>query len=516
MNAVSRIKIGPRLGLGFGCVIALVGLMLAVSVGYLADLGQGTRALVEEEWVKADAAATMNIFVRANARRTMELFFVANAQEGDNTRAAITENKKRIATALETLKRLIVSEEGKTLLAKVTSARIEYVASFSKVDKLLQEGQREKAEMTLKAETLPLLDTLQQSVEELTVHERARVTRAGTAMEEEVASAQTLLIVLGTAALAAGVALAWWLTRSITTPLARAVALAESVARGDLTSSIDTVSWGEPGLLLAALARMNASLARIVGQVRDSSESIATGSSEISKGNFDLSQRTEEQASNLQQTAASMEQLTATVQNNLLAADNANLLAATASSSAERGGVAIEQVVATMAEITVASRKIFEITATIESIAFQTNMLALNAAVEAAQAGEHGRGFAVVAAEVRSLAQRAATAAKEIKSLVEENGEKVLEGSRQADAAGAGMTSLVAEVKQVSNLINGISAASLEQSSGIVQVGDAVNQLDQVTQQNAALVEESAAAADSLQQQAAHLAETVSMFKVPR
>jgi methyl-accepting chemotaxis protein len=271
---------------------------------------------------------------------------------------------------------------------------------------------------------------------------------------------------------------------------------------------------GDHTSLLAGMKAMRDSLAAIVGQVRQSSDSIATGSSQIATGNADLSQRTEEQAANLEQTAASMEELTSTVQNNADTARQAAQLASSASAVAAQGGAVVGEVVNTMEAITASSKKIVDIIGVIDGIAFQTNILALNAAVEAARAGEQGRGFAVVAGEVRSLAQRSAAAAKEIKSLITDSVEKVQTGSQQVGEAGRTMDDIVAQVRRVNDLIAEISSATHEQTEGINQVGDAVTQLDQVTQQNAALVEESSAAAESLSQQAAKLVEAVSVFRL--
>jgi methyl-accepting chemotaxis protein len=306
----------------------------------------------------------------------------------------------------------------------------------------------------------------------------------------------------------------WLISRSIVRPILRAVQIAETVAAGDLSSQVVVQGSDETAQLLAALKRMNDNLAVVVASVRLGSDNIATGSSEISNGNQDLSQRTEEQASNLQQTAASMEQITATVRNNADTARQASQLASGTSEAALRGGAAVGQVVNTMGEITQASHKISEIIGVIDGIAFQTNILALNAAVEAARAGEHGRGFAVVAAEVRMLAQRSAVAAKEIKALIQASVEKVDAGSRQAGDAGRTMDDIVAQVQRVTQLIGEISGATDEQTTGIGQISDAVAQLDEVTQQNAALVEESAAAAESLKVQAQRLVESVAVFRL--
>ena len=315
---------------------------------------------------------------------------------------------------------------------------------------------------------------------------------------------------------AAAIGLALAVVRGTTRALARALTMARAVASGDLSCTIAAESRDEAGQLLDALAAMNQSLARVVAEVRGSSENIATGSAQIATGNADLSQRTEQQASSLQQTAASMEELGATVRHNASTAQQATAVVAQASAAARRGGEVVTQVVGTMNEISASSKKISDIIGVIDSIAFQTNILALNAAVEAARAGEQGRGFAVVASEVRSLAQRSAGAAREIKALITASGERVEAGSRLVTEAGTAMSDIVAQVARVDSLIGEISDASQQQATGIGEVGEAVTQLDSVTQQNAALVEESAAAADSLSQQAARLVQAVGVFRLAR
>jgi methyl-accepting chemotaxis protein len=304
------------------------------------------------------------------------------------------------------------------------------------------------------------------------------------------------------------------LLRGITLPLRRAVEVTESIAQGDLTRTVDTSGNDELAALLRAVANMQNSLSKVVHTVRQGSESVATASSEIAQGNQDLSSRTESQASALQETAASMEELSSTVKQNAENARQANQLAMSASTVAVQGGEVVAQVVDTMKGINEASRKISDIIAVIDGIAFQTNILALNAAVEAARAGEQGRGFAVVASEVRSLAGRSAEAAKEIKTLINNSVERVEQGTALVDQAGTTMTEVVTSIKRVTDIMGEISAASHEQSLGVGQVGDAVTQMDQVTQQNAALVEEMAAAASSLRSQAQDLVSTVAVFKL--
>jgi methyl-accepting chemotaxis protein len=319
-----------------------------------------------------------------------------------------------------------------------------------------------------------------------------------------------LMVVVCAAGLFGGVLF----SRAITRPINQAVDVARGVAAGDLSLHIDTQGQDETAQLMVSLKHMQASLAAVVSNVRQNSESVATASAQIAQGNLDLSQRTEQQASALQETAASMEQLGFTVKQNADNARQANQLAQGASTVAVKGGEVVGQVVETMKGINDSSKKIADIISVIDGIAFQTNILALNAAVEAARAGEQGRGFAVVASEVRSLAQRSAAAAKEIKSLIGISVERVEEGTGLVDQAGTTMTDIVTSIKRVTDIMGEISAASNQQSAGVAQVGEAVKDMDQATQQNAALVEESAAAAESLRGQAQQLVQAVSVFKL--
>jgi methyl-accepting chemotaxis protein len=514
MNLIKNLRIGTRLGLGFGTLLFLMALTSGLSSLRFSELGDAVDRIVHQDWVKAQAAATIDTTTRANARRTLELFLVSDAARLADVRARIQANKKTIDEALAQLDELVHLAEGKALLATLKTDRAAFVASFTQVDRLLQAGQRDEASRLMLQETLPAVDKLQGQVRGLAALQMKQANAAGAAVQRDVDQTRWGLLLTGAVMLLLGAGAAWWLARTITAPIAQAVAVAESVAAGDLSTHIEVNTRDETGRLLLALQAMTASLGRVVGEVREGSESIATGSSQIATGTADLSQRTEEQAANLQQTAAAMEQLASTVRQSAHTAREASALAVQASATATQGGEVVGQVVSTMENITASSRKIGDIIGVIDCIAFQTNILALNAAVEAARAGEQGRGFAVVAAEVRSLAQRSAASAREIKQLIQASVETVEAGRHLVGAAGDTMRDIVQQVQRASDMILQISHAADEQTQGIGQVNDAVTQLDQVTQQNAALVEQSAAASDSLSSQAARLVASVRRFRL--
>jgi len=388
------------------------------------------------------------------------------------------------------------------------------VDTIHQVMAAVQAGQWETAEtMTVKVIN-PLFIKSDADSKALAEYLMRRAEKNRAQVDTNIAQMSYLLIAVILLGVIMAVITGWWLIRGITIPLQHAVEVARRVADGDLRSDVSIINQDEIGKLLNALKDMNASLAHIVGEVRLGTETIASASGQIAAGNLDLSSRTEAQAGSLEETASAMEELTSTVKQNADNARQANQLAETASEVAVKGGTVVSEVVATMGAINDSARKIADIIGVIDGIAFQTNILALNAAVEAARAGEQGRGFAVVASEVRSLAQRSAAAAKEIKSLIDDSVEKIEVGNKQAGQAGTTMNEVVSSVQRVTDIMSEITAASHEQSMGIEEINRAISQMDETTQQNAALVEEAAAAAKSMQDQAGHLEELVYKFKL--
>ncbi|UMT90801.1 methyl-accepting chemotaxis protein [Paracidovorax citrulli] len=510
-------KLGTMLGAGFSILI-LLGLALA-SFGrlQLGDVSEDVERLTSDRVGKMLQLQELKNNVNIVARSVRNLALLEDAQQMAVEKQRIDKATARNSEIIDQLGRSIQSQEGRELLQKLLQARPPYTAAVNKAAELGLKNEATAARDTLLNEVRPLQRTYFQAMEDLSAYQQQLMTDSGTETRDQAASAGRLMLILAAISTALGALLAWSITRRVKGQLggepAYAAQIAQEVARGNLAVHVD-LRPGDSSSVLAAMGAMRANLAQVVSEVRHSSESIATGASQIATGNADLSQRTEEQASNLQQTAASMEEMASTVKQNADTVRTASQLASSASATAARGGDVVGNVVRTMEDITASSRKIGDIIGVIDSIAFQTNILALNAAVEAARAGEQGRGFAVVAGEVRTLAQRSAQAAKEIKALIGESVSKVETGSQLVGEAGTTMGEIVEQARRVADLIAEIGAATHEQEQGISQVSDAVNQLDQVTQQNAALVEESAAAADSLNSQAARLVQLVSVFQV--
>ncbi|KLO59365.1 chemotaxis protein [Delftia tsuruhatensis] len=519
MKYLKNMKTGSMLGLGFS-VLILIALSIALlgrarliqasdDVSYLAD----TRITSLLRLVEVKSSVEF-IF-----RGVRSLALIEDPAEKALAKATLDTQRQKIGQLMEQFREGLTTPQGIALYDRMRNARTAYLPLL---DQFMAAAMRHdlptvSAMLGSSGEFRRQQDAFFSAINDMLAHQQVRATETAQATEGKSLAAGRQMLSLALASLLLGALVAWAITRRIKGLLggepAYAAQVTQEVAKGNLAVNVQ-LRRGDTTSLLASLEAMRASLAGIVSQVRHSSESIATGASQIASGNADLSARTEEQAANLEETAASMEQMTATIQQNVDTVRSASGLAQSASATAVHGGEVVHGVVSTMEDITHSSRKIGEIIGVIDAIAFQTNILALNAAVEAARAGEQGKGFAVVASEVRSLAQRCANAAKEIKGLISESVGKVAAGSRQVAEAGSTMNDIVTQTHRVAELISDIGAATQEQSQGVTQVSDAVQQLDQVTQHNASLVEESAAAADSLNKQAAQLVQLVSVFRL--
>ena len=508
------LKIGTRLSAGIVVCAALLALVVWVGVSRMAHIKNDLDMATNDRIPKLVAAKDIKDNLRARALLIRNIVLQRDAQEIQKTAARFNALRDVYNQLDQQLIDTVVSAEGKAGLDRLHKAVALLKAPTEKVVEYGTHNDNDSAAQLLLGELMPLQAEAVEAAEAFGVQQiklgEAVQARANGAYRSGVAT----MVGLGLAAVALLCLFGALLMRAITGPLNRAVEVSRAVAAGDLRLHIDAEGQNETAQLLHALHTMQTSLASVVGNVRQNAEGVATASAQIAQGNSDLSARTEQQASALEETAASMEQLSSTVRQNADNARQANQLAQSASSVALQGGDVVGEVVETMKEINDSSRKIVDIISVIDSIAFQTNILALNAAVEAARAGEQGRGFAVVASEVRSLAQRSADAAKEIKSLISASVERVEQGTLLVDRAGRTMQEVVSSIRRVTDIVGEISAASSEQASGVAQVGEAVTQMDQATQQNAALVEESAAAASSLNTQARQMVEAVAVFKL--
>ena len=514
MNLLRNVSIGVRLGLGFAVILLFSMIITGISVWRLHDVASATRTMMEEPLAKERYISDWYTRIDSAVRRT-----IAIARSSDTSLSGYFAEESKVSTASSAVLQkkiaaLLKDPKEQAMFAGLLELREVYVGSRDQVYKLKGESQSEAAKEVFEKTFVPAAAKYQKMVYGLLEHQRATIDATARQIDDIASTSRKLLLLLSALALGFGVVCAWLLTMGIVRPLRTAVEIARKVADGDLTAQIDASAKDETGQLLQSLKDMNASLLTIVGEVRSGTDSIATSSTQIAAGNQDLSSRTEEQAGSLEETASSMEELTSTVKQNADNARQANQLAASAAQVAVKGGEVVAQVVGTMESINASSNKIVDIISVIDGIAFQTNILALNAAVEAARAGEQGRGFAVVASEVRNLAQRSASAAKEIKTLIGASVEQVNAGSMLVAQAGSTMNDIVDSVQRVSDIITEITAASSEQSVGIDEINRAIGQMDAVTQQNAALVEESAAAAESMQHQAHSLAQVVSVFKL--
>ena len=511
---MKNLKISTRLS---GAFALLVLMLVGLAVAAMAQLSSMRAATVEisENWLPS-----IEVVNAIDAEAAMLRLIVLNhiMSTDDAARAKIDQQliagREKQMQLRKKYEALINSPEEKELYDEFASNWTKYIAANDTALAHSRKNESDQARAIMEGESAKQYAISKEILDKLVKLNADGAAQSKNDADTTYTTARNMLLITAALAIALAIAAAVWLIRSITAPLARAVEVADRVAGGDLTAHIDVDSRDETGQLLSALQRMQQSLVRTVSVVRQNSESVASASAQIASGNNDLSARTEQQASALEETAASMEELGSTVRQNADNARTANQLAMNASTVAAQGGEVVAEVVETMKGINASSNKIADITGVIDSIAFQTNILALNAAVEAARAGEQGRGFAVVASEVRSLAGRSAEAAKEIKSLIMASVERVEQGTLLVDKAGATMTEVVTAIRRVTDIMGEISAASSEQSAGVDQIGEAVTQMDQATQQNAALVEEMAAAAASLNTQAGELVNAVAVFKL--
>ncbi len=510
---LSNLKIGQQLGLGYGLILILLVAVALSGIRGMQKSNDTMHHIVGVNVKKIELLEEMSNSIHIVSRVVRTIALLTDEEKKAHEHKKIEVAREKYNTAYDALTKMPLDQAGKNFVSKIKE---DQAAARTMNDQFIEMAKTDHDAATafLLQKVIPVNTSWQDEIQHFIDLQQSKnkdeEAMAGQAYQN---SFNTMLAVT-ILAICIGTYVAWSGARAITTPLMAAVQIAKTVAAGDLTSHITVTSKNETGQLMDALREMNDGLVEIVGEVRSGTNTIATASSEIAAGNLDMSSRTEEQASSLEETASSMEELTSTVKQNADNAKQANQLATSASDVAERGGVVVAQVVDTMGSINESSRKIVDIISVIDGIAFQTNILALNAAVEAARAGEQGRGFAVVASEVRNLAQRSASAAKEIKLLINDSVEKVDIGSKLVDQAGATMDEVVQSVKRVSDVITEISAASSEQSTGIEQINRAITQMDEVTQKNASLVEESAAAAESMQNQADNLSQLVARFKL--
>ena len=510
----SNLKIKTRLWMAFGATLLVMLAMVFVSASRLNTITQKNKQILDKNAVSVSQALEIAALIQQNGRHTAELFITSESNDRSKQYKQFDEVKKKSHVLIESLSKLAETQQEKEALDKLTKSLNAFTGIFGEVADLIELDSRDEAAVMIEKVEFPALNVATQEIAAIVKLQKEDMANSDAAIKSDIAFSRNLMLVSGVLATIISAVFGVLITNSITNALNAAINVARQVADGDLTAKIEIKSKDETGALLSALADMNNSLVMTIGQVHRSAETISSVSSEIAAGNSDLSARTESQAESLEKTASSMEELTSTVKQNADNAKQANGLAISASNVAVKGGTVVGQVVTTMSSIKDSSRKIVDIISVIDGIAFQTNILALNAAVEAARAGEQGRGFAVVATEVRNLAQRSSSAAKEIKTLIDDSVAKVDTGSKLVDDAGQTMDEIVTSIQHVADIMSEITAASQEQSAGIEEVNRAINQMDEITQQNAALVEQAAAAAESMQEQAAVLTQAVSVFKL--
>ncbi|MBP0599026.1 MCP four helix bundle domain-containing protein [Herbaspirillum sp. LeCh32-8] len=514
MKILSNMRISNRLTFGFALVLVLAILSTSMALYNARKNADATRQMMEIPLAKERLVADWFVLTYSAVVRTSMIARSSDAELSNTFKDDIDQSVKSGSAIIKKIEPLLSSDEEKALMATIIEARKKYQASKELVMNTRKTGDAAASEKAYKEVFEPAAKDYGGKVNNLLAEQRNAIDKLAADIDASSERSMQLMVLLSVLLVTIGAVAVVIISRSITAPLKRALDVAKMVAAGDLSAHIEQKGRDEIAELMRALGEMNNSLRSIVSEVQVGTESITTAAGEIASGNFDLSSRTEQQAGSLEETAASIEELTSTVKQNAENAQQANQLAMDASDVAKKGSGVVSQVVQTMSEINHSSNKIVDIISVIDGIAFQTNILALNAAVEAARAGEQGRGFAVVASEVRSLAQRSAAAAKEIKQLIDNSVEKVDAGSKLVNEAGATMGDVVESIKRVTDIMGEISVASREQSSGIEQISRAVTEIDDATQQNAALVEEATATSDMLRSQAQKLADAGRKFRL--
>ncbi|MGZ5201841.1 MAG: methyl-accepting chemotaxis protein [Telluria sp.] len=509
-----KLQAGTTILGAFALLLFVTTIISGVSIWRMHSANAVASDLVDDKLAKQQLASELLGAARLNGLLAVSIARSDSLELGDYYQAQLKEGARRTASIEAALVALPMGSDEARVVKAMASARAVLVESRDEIFRAKDMGKTVEVEQLLANKLEPALKRYTDCVTELERVETAQARAERAVAGASFVASQVLVAVLGAAALVGGSVLAWFLTHHIVQPLMAGVELAEQVAAGDLRAAIRHQRHDEIGRLFDALNRMTSSMAAAVARVLDGARAIDMASAQIADGNHDLAGRSEQQASAIEQTSASMEELTATVRQNSDSAVEASRLSQAASSVAHAGGEAMTQMVDKMESIHAAARRIVDIIAIIDGIAFQTNILALNAAVEAARAGDQGRGFAVVAGEVRSLAQRSAAAAKDIKKLITESAAEIAHGKTIANSAGETMQDIVAKVQRLSQIIRAIDVASAEQATGISQVGQAIAGMDDTTRQNAALVEQAAAAADALREQSRALSAVVASFRL--
>jgi len=512
---MSNLKISTRLGLGFSFMFLLMFIIATLGVYGMMSIRDETDQLINRNFSTLSNASNIYQALLQRGIGVRDLILYTTKQEMDQQQALVEAQNKIIDDTLEQLSTQVTDNPSARLWVEgIRAQETQLRPRLAQVSALAYANKNDQAFAYYNQAIKPVQLQERKLATDLKDQQLSQMRERYSMVLDTFGSARLALIILGVFALISGMLAAWLITRSVVRPIREAISVAEGVAAGDLTRKITVSSSDETGQLMTALSSMNQGLQDIVRDIHSSVDSISTALQEITSGNLDLSQRTEEQAASLEETASSMEQLTTTVRQNADNAREASQVSDNTSSLAEKGGSVVDQVVTTMDDINQSSKKVVDIIGVIDGIAFQTNILALNAAVEAARAGEQGRGFAVVAGEVRNLAQRSAAAAKEIKILINDSVDKIATGSTLVNRAGSTMSEVVDSVRRVNSIITDISRASNEQSAGIEQINIAVAQMDDATQQNAALVEQAAASSMALQEQAQGLLQSVGRFRI--